>query len=503
MLRLVNIDDIEPSTYNPRKADPRRLEILELSIRKLGFVLPLFCSQNGEILSGHQRHHVSKIMGIDKVPVVYTGPMDLADRKAINIAFNRGTNDLRPEDTPDNITDALSRVDLIQLSQGIDDKSGKALYRCMHTTKESVSELVKINRGHWINYSRNMARLLHGKGIDMPLVCTPDKQVVNGIGRLQYFAEKGFEHIDVVYINEAEAKLSDAMLNLLSMDFDIHSRYEELLRYNSFRRARRQRSELGQGFVFAVAPNARSKEFDILEPKNSKKWKLQHGTSVVDFGAGHLTETNLLRSVGVSVSPFEPFRLGENDTINIQESIEIAKAFIHDIKSRKSYTSIFISSVLNSVPFERDRQHIACLCAALCSEKTRLYACAVSVDCTSYRFVEGADGLGQRESKYATFKLDYESGITIGDFKEKPKVQKYHSPSEFYALFKRYFDIVKVDNKLNNVRAICAKPNRVHILRDLKAAIEFEFNLPYPDGSRMELVDEALEAYSHRLGVSL
>ena len=40
-MKLVNVTDIAPSTYNPRVADPERLDLIELSLRKLGFLLPL------------------------------------------------------------------------------------------------------------------------------------------------------------------------------------------------------------------------------------------------------------------------------------------------------------------------------------------------------------------------------------------------------------------------------------------------------------------------------
>lgn len=506
MVKLVDLDKVNPSTYNPRKADPQRLDILELSLRKLGFLLPIFCSKNGEILSGHQRHHVSERMGLTKIPCDYTDEMSLADRKAINIAFNRGTNDLGAADTPVNMTEALARINLESAASKVPDKdpNSKDFYRCLHARVVPVSKLTEINTGRWVNYARNMARLLYGKKIKMPIVCTPDNKVVNGIGRLQYAAEKNWKTIEVVYISYDEADLSHAMLNMLSMDFDIHNRYEDLLRYNSFRRARRSRSELGQGFLFTVAPSSRSKDFDVTKPENAKLWKRTHGRSVVDFGAGHLTETKILRSIGVSVAPFEPFRLGENNEINKTESVKIAREFIDTVKSGKKFTSVFISSVLNSVPFAGDRQKIACLCAALCGDNTRLYACASSATgSTSLKMTQGMDALAERQSTYATFSLDYEGGITIGDFQEKPKVQKYHTPTEFYSLFKRYFKTVNVVDKLNNVRAVCMTPDRDAILEDLREAIEFEFNLPYPDDSRMGLVDEAIEAYSKRLGIEL
>ena len=37
----------------------------------------------------------------------------------------------------------------------------------------------------------------------------------------------------------------------------------------------------------------------------------------------------------------------------------------------------------------------------------------------------------------------------------------------------------------------------------LRAAVEFEFNLPYPDGTRMGLAKEAIAAFEKRMGISL
>ena len=63
-MKLIDIDSLNPSTYNPRTADPRRLDLIELSLRKLGFLLPIYATPDGEIISGHQRHHVAKRLGV-------------------------------------------------------------------------------------------------------------------------------------------------------------------------------------------------------------------------------------------------------------------------------------------------------------------------------------------------------------------------------------------------------------------------------------------------------
>jgi hypothetical protein len=96
--------------------------------------------------------------------------------------------------------------------------------------------------------------------------------------------------------------------------------------------------------------------------------------------------------------------------------------------------------------------------------------------------------------------LDYEPNITVGEIGDKPKVQKYHTTDMFYSLFKSSFERVRVANVGDNVTAIC-EGNKGH--QGLRQALEFEFDLPYPDGTRMGLAAEAIAAFSKRLNVAL
>jgi hypothetical protein len=59
-----------------------------------------------------------------------------------------------------------------------------------------------------------------------------------------------------------------------------------------------------------------------------------------------------------------------------------------------------------------------------------------------------------------------------------------------------------VDDFSNNINAACASALPVDPAR-LRAAIEFEFNLPYPDGTRMDLAKCAMDAFSQRLQTTL
>ena len=70
-----------------------------------------------------------------------------------------------------------------------------------------------------------------------------------------------------------------------------------------------------------------------------------------------------------------------------------------------------------------------------------------------------------------------------------------------------YNDIYRLDTIDNFVYMECRGTKLdVHneeYLAKLRHAIEFEFNLPYPDGTHAGLVEEAKEAFSKRLGVKI
>src|SRR5688572_14140448 len=91
---LEAIDAVRPSVYNPRQTDPARLELVKLSLRKLGFVLPIYANPDGEILSGHQRHLGATQLGFTHIPVVRLPRKKNTNDKGLNLVFNRSTNDM-------------------------------------------------------------------------------------------------------------------------------------------------------------------------------------------------------------------------------------------------------------------------------------------------------------------------------------------------------------------------------------------------------------------------
>ncbi len=498
---IVDANLVRPSTYNPRKADRERLDLVALSLKKFGWLLPIYADANGEILSGHQRHYVATTMlGAKKVPVSYTKPMNISERKAINIAFNRGTNDMEAHETSANLTDAISASNIYTLTENLPDidLDTDAAFRVLNVKYEPITPILHANAGRHTRHGKNISRTLLTKGITMPVIVDPDNRVINGVGRLEMLAAKGNKTIPVLRVRGDEAAAAEILLNLLTMDFDIHTKYADFLRHNSFRRSRLTRDKLGRGFTVALAKNA---DIDLDNPQHRDAWVKYYGNTVIDFGAGHLHETGILRDAGVRVSPFEPYHTVKNQ-IDIPKSKQLTQAFLQDVKSGVEWDSIFISSVLNSVPFIKDREAIATIAAALSTTKTKVHCYTIHTSKIQYLEATGqAVNTNASTRKLGQFVLDYEPGVIIGELNGKPKVQKFHTENELYNLFAKYFHDVRVHLAGSNcVIAIASNPKPIDA-KELAAAIRFEFDLPYPDGTRHGMGEAAIDAFAARLNL--
>jgi len=176
--------------------------------------------------------------------------------------------------------------------------------------------------------------------------------------------------------------------------------------------------------------------------------------------------------------------------------------FLAGVRGGVQWWSIFLSAVMNSVPFAKDRQHIMMILSALCSPTTTLYTYASGVGSSNIVNVKGGERLHKQAMTSIQFALDYEPNVLLGEFQRLPKMQKYFDECEYAELHQLRFHGVKVHSDGALVYALCTHPKAIS-RKQLREALEFEFDLPYPDGSRMGLVNEALSAFGARLGMVL
>ena len=500
-IELVSVSALRPALYNPREADAERLDLVKLSLRKLGFLLPLVASPDGEILSGHQRHTVAVDMGVSRVPVLRVEVPE-ARRRGLNILFNRATNDIPLQDTEQDMETALRGADVRTLADTLPDVApdSPAFFPCMAAEMREVLPLARQNVSHFVRHAANVGRMLARLGVHLPIVVTPDGSVINGMGRLEAAARKGRKEISVVTLDTGRAELARAMLNLLSMDFRFSGDSADFLRYGAFRRDWLRRTFLGRAFVLPVYRHKRLSDVR-LDEKFMAKWKSACGDTVLDFGSGQGDEARMLRDVGIRVTEFEPYPAC-NNVVNREQGRASAMGFLSAVRAGTPFSAIFVSSVLNSVPFPEDREHILRIVAALCGPETLVCAAARGTKSSAWGWVQEGESLSQRASRSCTFPLRMEKGVVLGDVATAPKAQKFFEEAEWLELWSRYFGSVEAGLSDGVVTVRCRKPLAWHP-RDLAKSLRFEFDLPYPDGQRMGLVRLALQAFSMRLGLDL
>lgn len=498
-VELVEISSIRASGFNPREADPERLELLRVSLIKLGWLLPVYITSDGEILSGHQRVYVAEQMGCKYIPVVRT-TVDMPRGRIVrtNLVFNRATNDMANGTTAD-----ASRISEDELAEAMDlpdlEIDSDEFFPIMFAHEIETQKLVDIN-GLWEDrHAIQMTKLVQLlAGIEtMPLVVTDELMMVNGAGRLAAAARAGLPRVPVVTIPAERALLASGLLNQLSMDYKVNDELSDDLIHNAYDAAPHTRDGMSWGSTFDLTGGKPAGRFNWEKAEHKKAWLNHYGSSVLDFGGGKLWDATHMRLMGAEVSVFEPFF--EHDRHKVRE---LATTFFADVASGRHYDSMFLSNVMNSVPFEEGREDIVVLLAALADDSTIQYATGRSKAAFKPYVEGGIAPTADAEMRAGNIANIYEDGVVVGDLMRRPMMQKFHSDVEFEALFGIGWRDVKAGKRDNRVWVVCQNPKPVDLAR-LAEALEREFDLPFPDGTRLDMAKEAKAAWSKRLGVDL
>jgi hypothetical protein len=523
-VELVPVERVEPAAYNPREADETRLDLLTVSLRKLGFILPLYALPNGHLLSGHQRLTVAKNLGCTHVPVVFVGAAE-NKLKGINILFNRATNDMRSTDTSEKLSKTLPIDRLQALLDAVPDKTPDHpdFYRCVHAEDVPVDALMgKLTRMYESN-AVGICRKLQHAGVQMPVVIDPEGKVINGSYRMMALGEikptlqrtgNWPATFPAVRVSAEEAELADLLLNMVSMKFTVEKQYADLLRWGAFRRQENKVEDLPQSFRLLVNNwKARSAKEDLED--SEKFWntfRTKYGEVICDFGAGHRRVKPLLAQKGIVCSEWEPFpcdwrdEMGDGqrkDLPSLALARKITDQFLEEVRSFR-YTTVVLSAVLNSVPFHYDRMCVLAVTHALCHFGGQVVGqCRAPENTSSVNYLKNrTDPDGHHLPAPSTFLLDYEPNITLGNVGVAPKIQKAHSPKEVRALLETFFTEARIVSNRNYVWFQARFPRRLNPAV-LAKAIVHEFDLPYRDGERLGRAEAALDAFSSRLGINL
>lgn len=89
-VREIAVADIKPYKNNPR-INKKAVKVVADSIREFGFKNPIVVDKNMEIIVGHTRLEASKVLGMDKVPVIVAEDLTEEQVKAFRIMDNKSS----------------------------------------------------------------------------------------------------------------------------------------------------------------------------------------------------------------------------------------------------------------------------------------------------------------------------------------------------------------------------------------------------------------------------
>jgi len=300
MIKNTPISSLQPDKKNPRKADDARLGLLRLSLAKLGFIMPVYSTPGGMLLSGHQRQRVATEMGIENIPVV-TIKVAEKDIQGINILFNRATNDFGALDTGAKAKDKLDIETVIEAADNLPDFDHENWF-ALDCKNENIRGLGKDDSDRYDKKAVVVATSLMRMGIEIPVVISQSGKIVNGINRLFAAKEAGRTEWPVIRIPDEYATVALNFLNYLSMDFHVDEDFARLMRYSAFRRPQNNRGNVPKAYRFWANGGRTLLDRDSYSPEYWRNFRDLHGLSVLDFGAGLCKVKPFLEERGMACS---------------------------------------------------------------------------------------------------------------------------------------------------------------------------------------------------------
>ena len=96
-IQHINITELKPALYNPRKWSDEATGQLTESIKRFGLVDPIIVNsaekRKNIVIGGHFRLKIAKDLGFTEVPVVYVDIPDEAKERELNLRLNRNTGE--------------------------------------------------------------------------------------------------------------------------------------------------------------------------------------------------------------------------------------------------------------------------------------------------------------------------------------------------------------------------------------------------------------------------
>lgn len=444
---FVKISDIKPAPYNPRKISDEQAKVLQESFKKIGFVVPIIINKkNNIIIAGHQRSNNASKIGIDIVPAFYVDDISVGDE----IRFNQMHNGVETKDL-DGVTVDASKykqeafITIPCNEFNVDMKSLK-----MTLVKEICKLIVK--------YGNVMSAV----------IC---KNTVLFAREYVYACKLINEPVNCYICDDSKY---DDILKYFCQDYGAYS-YDNIER-NTFVQGLAQLNRSvsrTDGKRLLASTLYVNKVIPYLSNHEVK--------SILDFGCGKGAYINALAkqydAVGVE------FYNNDRKHIDVKKGHTMIDNLIHHLEDKGKFDIVVCDSVLNSVDsVEAEKSVMTCL---------NLFA--KDIVFISGRPRNRIDRL--RNQQISTDSCNYvyypdENGFTATYREGKWFFQKFHTKEQVEKIASENgFEIEEVVFDTNTFKCRLKKVRELS-MQEYIDAVNFEFNLPLPNGKSYNRQDD-------------
>lgn len=447
MVEYVNIEDIKPAPYNPRKISAEQIETLEHSINEVGFVIPILINRkNGVIIAGHQRTKTAKLCGLKKVPAFYVNDIVLGDE----IKFNQMHNAI--DLSIDALPKLLKHYQIEKFIQ-IDNKDFESK-KVMATSAKEICKLI-------IKYGNVLSCVICRNTVVYGCEYVKACQLL-GLKVNSYICDDSKYDKLTYFLNQQYGKFS----------------YEGIKR-DTYVQGLAQMFRLPEK---GKAKKSRLYEYMVLPYLNGK----QSETTILDFGCGKGEYINLLKrkynAVGVE------FYNNNHTGINISKGQRMIDSLIEYFETRKDFDVVVCDSVLNSV--DSIEAEISVMSFLNLMATDRLFISGRSKNNVEKAMKRTKDFNTEKNWMYYIdadgFTANYREGHWF--------FQHFHTKENVYELMQKYgFNVIKFKDSGSSFQCECKKVKSLSKEQYTKA-IDFEFNLPLPNGARYGRNEEVKRA---------
>jgi ParB family chromosome partitioning protein len=452
-----DITEIKGAEYNPRKITDGDLEALRESIGRLGIVKPIIV--RGEtIVAGHQRTKSLRAIGVTRAPVFWL----------------------------ESDTTTYDEVRFNQLHNGTDldigDENARVKTPLVIGHNQVSRDDIEANfRGEGAMVRKAICELIGRYGPWGACVASPSGEIIHAAQYAIAAAASGVP-IDVYVVPEESVDFARRMLSRVYGRFS-YDNIERKTYVQSLAQPNRAPDESNKTMLSRLyRMGART----FLEENANCR--------ALDFGAGRGECARQMRTAGHSVRDIEFFRRTDKNEINKAAVHRMISQAIGEVRRSGPFDLVICQAVLNSIDSLDAQDAVVGCCSLFCKIGGTLIINGRCIEEYESQLRMSKSANNGRRPEF----LD-ENGFSAIFREGKWFFQKYYRLDQAVSLIERMgfeIEFAAIPPKMTNYWMIRAKKAKELPADDYRKYVDFEFELPWPDGSTVGMSKEVREAFS-------